>query len=73
MYLVFFYSCKGLRRNFSKSPGTLEVTGNKPPGKENRFTSASSALNGWPVRDPLPPGESQVSGMKWISLIKMRG
>jgi hypothetical protein len=24
--------------------------GNKPPGKENRFSSASNALNGWLVR-----------------------
>jgi putative transposase len=37
-------------RNFSKSPGTLGSYGNKPPGKENRFSSASNALNRWLVR-----------------------
>jgi hypothetical protein len=37
-------------RNFSKSPGTLGSYGNKPPGKGNRFSSASNALNRWLVR-----------------------
>jgi hypothetical protein len=36
--------------NFSKSPGTLEVMETSLPGKENRFSSASNALNGWLVR-----------------------
>jgi hypothetical protein len=36
--------------NFSKSPGIFKGYGNKPPGKENRFSSASNALNSWLVR-----------------------
>jgi hypothetical protein len=37
-------------RNFSMSPGTLGSYGNKPPGKENRASKASNALNSWLVR-----------------------
>ena len=36
--------------NFSISPGTPGSYGNKPPGKENRFPSASNALTSWMVR-----------------------
>jgi hypothetical protein len=48
---TFHYSnIHSIIRNFSKTPGTLEVMVNKPPGKENRFTSASNALHSWLVR-----------------------
>ena len=36
--------------DFSKSPGTLEVMETSLPGKENRASKASNALNGWLVR-----------------------
>jgi hypothetical protein len=37
-------------RNFSKSSGIFKGYGNKLPGKGNRFSSASNALNSWLVR-----------------------